>query len=461
VLVLKRLFEGQGSRSQAVEAVTSSGLEGLEQRTLVAAALLLFEDGAGVAAGMSDRREGSHGSAAVGCAIVSEDDLQCCQNALSIFGDQSIEEVFTDDAEDFTVNVACVARAVQEAAVFSQLRPKLLKPFQGADKMYEVVLVLKRLYEGQGSRSQAVEAVTSSGLEGLEQRTLVAAALLLFEEGGGSISTACDAVRSTHVAPSGSGATSGVASSVAVGLSAVPAPSLPRVQAAGSVSLQAPSDSAMQKLRAAVVSLEDDSLEDLVVSPGTSDAAVTANSATLFIVLKSDADFSKVQPLLTSLLSTFGHIDLVVSFFKSMHCEYHSMNAVQRQLSEVLAEISCSSTGLSECELSTVVNVASLLHQKRRIEASCAAASLPGTELPRVQSTSTDTSQNPDQEVVADVYAAIVAFGVDSVFNGCPDDVCINAACVARAVQEAAVFSQLRPKLLKPFQGAEIGRAHV
>ena len=100
------------------------------------------------------------------------------------------------------------------------------------------------------------------------------------------------------------------------------------------------------------------------------------------------------------------------------------MNAVQRQLSEVLAGISCSSTGLSECELSTVVNVASMLHQDRRIQASCATGSLPGTELPRVQSTSTDTvSQNPDQEVVADVYAAIVAFGVDSVSNGCPDDV--------------------------------------
>jgi hypothetical protein len=75
----------------------------------------------------------------------------------------------------------------------------------------------------------------------------------------------------------------------------------------------------MLKLRAAVVSLEDDSLEDLVVAPGTSDAAVTANSATLYIVLKSDADFAKVQPLLASLLAALPQADTLLVLLRQLH----------------------------------------------------------------------------------------------------------------------------------------------
>jgi hypothetical protein len=408
VLELKRLFEGKGSRSQALDAVTSSGLEGLEQRTLVAAALLLFDQSAGVRAAASSSQEVSDATAEGAAACVSDGDLQSCMDAMSIFGDQSIDDVFTNEREDFAVNVVCIARAVQEAGALPQLPAKLLRPFQGADKMHGVVLELKRLFEGKGSRSQALDAVTSSGLEGLEQRTLVAAALLLFDQSGARWFSACDAAApapaaSAHSPPSSSRAFVAAEPSAAV-------PAAARGPAAAAACFQAPSDSAMLKLRAAVVSLEDDSLEDLVLAPGTSDAAVTANSATLYIVLKSDADFAKMQPLLASLSSSLGHADLVLSVFQSMHSEYHSTGTAKRQLSDLLAPISSSPPTLSHSDISTVVNVASLLLDDRSTRASHhtpQATGLPDTPLPPTQA-ATD-HQAPQPAAAIDALAAAAA----------------------------------------------------
>jgi hypothetical protein len=93
----------------------------------------------------------------------------------------------------------------------------------------------------------------------------------------------------------------------------------------------------MLQLRAAVVSLEDDSLEDLVVSPGTSDAAVTANSATLFIVLKSGTDFAALQPLLTSLLAPLPHADAALVLLRQLH-ELNNFEGCAPQCCSVFAQ---------------------------------------------------------------------------------------------------------------------------
>ncbi len=385
-----------GSRNDLISLITA-------ERAACNADLNAKAENSAIAAASSCQEVSS--AMAEGAACVSDGELQSCMDAMSIFGDQSIDDVFTNDREDFAVNVVCITRAVQEAGALPQLRARLLRPFQGADKMHGVALELKRLFEGKGSRSQAVDAVTSSGLEGLEQRTLVAAALLLFDQGEASCFSASDVAAPTPAVSEHSPRSSARACFAVESFAA--APPAARGPAAAAACFQAPSDSAMLKLRAAVVSLEDDSLEDLAVAPGTSDAAVTANSATLYIVLKSDADFSKVQPLLTSLLSTFGDIDLVVSLCQSMHCEYHSTGSAKRQLSDFLAPMSCSPTTLSHSDISTVVNVASLLLGDCSIRAShdtSRAANLPGISLPPTQVTS--DHQTPQCAAAIDALAA-------------------------------------------------------
>ena len=102
-----------------------------------------------------------------------------------MLSDMTIEDVFTGSVEDYSNNAHCIAAAVRDAETFALLKPKLLKPFTGADKMFEAVSQLKRLLEGNGSRLQAMDVVTSCGLCALEQRTLVAACFLLFDEASG------------------------------------------------------------------------------------------------------------------------------------------------------------------------------------------------------------------------------------------------------------------------------------
>ena len=162
---------------------------------------------------------------------VSEEELEFCRDVLSIISSEGLDAVFSGDSDDVCVNASCIAAAVRDAEVFAQLRPKLLKPFQRADQMFDFVSQLKQLLESNGSRLQAMQAVTCCGLEGVEQRTLAAAALLLFDEAA-----------SSATAP-------------------IPAP----VSTPDYVSLQAPSEETLQQLRAAVLALEDDRLEDLEI----------------------------------------------------------------------------------------------------------------------------------------------------------------------------------------------------
>jgi hypothetical protein len=264
-------------------------------------------------------------------------DSDTIRDVIAVIQAVGVDQVFSGSPDDVCINAACIATALREADVFAQLRPKLLQPFRGADKMFEVASQLKQLLDRHGLRSEAMHAVSSSGLEGLELRTLAAAALLLFD----------DASKSTDSAP--------VVGKGASDPAAVPA----------SVLLQAPNDKVMRKLRSAVVANGEDLLEDLEVVAGTSDAAVWANSATIFLVLKSDPDFSNVEPRLSSLLSVYPESLFFVSVFQQLHELNSFVGSLRKNLSQVLKlcslAVSRESVALSTESLAVVCNVAALL----------------------------------------------------------------------------------------------------
>jgi hypothetical protein len=127
------------------------------------------------------------------------------------------------------------------------------------------------------------------------------------------------------------------------------------------VDLHVPCDEDVRKLRIAVLCLEEDSLDELEISAGACDAAIRANSATIYVVLKRESDFSKIEARLSSMLSSFEHCNQMLSIFRTLHYELSSCSLMKRDISSVLSDLSSSAVGLTQCELGTVTNVATLI----------------------------------------------------------------------------------------------------
>jgi hypothetical protein len=306
-----------------------------------------------------------------------------------------IIDVFTGNTEDYANNAYCISAAVQDAEIFAQLRPKLLKPFAGADKMFEVVSQLKRLFESNGSRSQAMDVVTVCGLDGLEQRTLAAAAFLLFGGGNGmpaaAPSIAAEGKTFDQLSSNGAGeapvSNSGPSPSPRPAFGAVTGDAVISVDdspasdgsavmisvddssasqgsAVDFVSLQAPCDEVVRKLRAAVILIEEESLEDLELSAATSDDAIRANSATIYVVLKSESDFSKIEPFLSGLLTPLPDSSSLMILLRQVHEFSNFVGTTRQSLSHVLKHLSRSSTQnfshLSDVASALISNVSAL-----------------------------------------------------------------------------------------------------
>jgi hypothetical protein len=377
-----------------------------------------------------------------------------------------VDDVFSGSADDHASNAFCIATAVRDQDVYAQLRSKLLTPFRDADKMFEVIAQLKDLLDSKGSRPQAMHAVTSSGLEGNALRTLAASVIILF---GNSSDAAAAALPAAAEGGDSSGSVQQSSSGVAA-LSSHTDPVAP-------VRLQAPSVEMLQKLRSAVLAMEDDSLEDLEISADTGENAVRRNSATIFVLLRRDSDFSRVEPRLASLLSSFEHSRLLLTIFQSIHADLSSSSAMKRCFTDVLSDVSLSSTGLLLHEMSTVANVASLIYENRsydergvtdsavvdshRLAESC------DEEAPRDASPPTVFNGNLDNPKKSDAFTEVEECSimehflmlsgtcVDDVFSGSADDHASNAFCIATAVRDQDVYAQLRSKLLTPFRDAD------
>jgi hypothetical protein len=90
---------------------------------------------------------------------------------------------------------------------------------------------------------------------------------------------------------------------------------------------------------------------------------VRVNSASIYIVLRSESDFSKLETRLVSFLSPFEHSRQLLSLFQTLHLRrtVATDSTSQPWLGPALAAISSAAIGLSPAELDTVANVASLL----------------------------------------------------------------------------------------------------
>ena len=117
-----------------------------------------------------------------------------------------------------------------------------------------------------------------------------------------------------------------------------------------------------------MLALEDESLEDLEISAEANDAAVRVNSASIYIVLRSESDFSKLEPRLASLLSPLSAGSELLSVFQQLH-ELNNFVGFQRKTSsQVLKLIALSASKksilLSHATAALVANVIVLLFSR-------------------------------------------------------------------------------------------------
>jgi hypothetical protein len=165
----------------------------------------------------------------------------------------------------------------------------------------------------------------------VEQRTLAAVALLLFDESSGR----CD----DTVSAAGEGKQHSD-SAVSLSLDASTTSHVAAQVCDAIVSLQAPTPDVLQKLRASVLALEELSLVDLEMCAGSTSVALVTNSAIIYLVLKSDADFSVVEHRLRHCLQMFSDASMLYDVFKKLHELNAFVGSFRKRFSQVLKLLS-------------------------------------------------------------------------------------------------------------------------